>query len=784
MISGRPNLAPDPAPSSPPGIGRWLTGPVAAAVVLVAFYAALLASVHDKSATFDEPGHAFAGVTYWKTGDYRFDPENGNLPQRWFGLALMGFALPTPPSTSPGWTNADNWTAADNWFNRSGHDVTAILLRGRAAAGLIAVALGAVIWSWSRRLFGPGGGIVALLLYVTNPVVLAHGALMTSDLAAALGFAVTLRCFWTMLQQPTARRVALSAVAMAALFLTKMSAVLILPVAAALAVIHLATRTRRAEGSSPAATSFSRVSRVLGLGLVAHVAIITFATWAAFGFRFAAVPTSVSQAARFHVPWEALFDQPPPAVVLGKLDLNAAQQAQITEIFRTRGASPSQWTYGASDTLEEITQRVLAPPERTQLESELRRPPAGLAARLVSFARERRLLPEACLYGWAHVWKFSRDRLAYFRGEIRSDGWRSYFPWLFAVKTPLATFVLLGLALAAWTASSQRRVRWSGAAPLFVFVVIYGVAAILSQINLGIRHLLPVYPALFIGGGAAGLWFGELATRSGARGVRLASVLLLPGLAVEAALRFPNYLAYFNGLVRPAEAYRQVVDSSLDWGQELPALKRELSNSSPTERRYLAYFGAASPRHYQLRATPIFSFLDYDRAERPVFKIIPGPQDDASLVAALKAMPEYDPALIYPVRAGPDAASLVLKRGSELRLDAGTYYVSASLLPPVHYPNAHGWWSTEHEANYQRLRAATQPLLSDERRVRAAAVNRFDPDTWNRIFREFDEYRFARLAASLRRRRPDSHVNFAILTFRLAAADLETALNGPPPLGQ
>ena len=617
-----------------------------------------------------------------------------------------------------------------------------------------------------------------------NPVVIAHGALMTSDMAAALGFAVALRCFWTLLEQPTARRVMLSGAAMAVLFLTKMSAVLILPVAVALAVIHLASRPRSRATDPSVATPVSRVVRAFAIGLVVHVAIITSAIWAAFGFRFAAVPTSESELRRYHVPWAALFDQPSPAVVLGKLNLSAAQQAQATEIFRARGASPTQWTHGANAALEEITQRVLAPTERTQLESELGRAPAGPAARLVNFFREHRLLPEAYLYGWAHVWKFSRDRLAFFRGELRSDGWRSYFPWLFAVKTPLVTIVIIGLAIAAWSASSRRRILRHGAAPLLVFATIYGAAAIVSQINLGIRHLLPMFPALFIGGGAAGLWFGELAASSGARGIRFALVVLLLSLGGEMALRFPNYLAYFNGIVRPAEAYRQVVDSSLDWGQELPALKRELNDSPPLDRRYLAYFGTASPRSYQLTATPIFSFRDYDRTERPVFKIITGPQDDASLVAALKAMPEYDPALIYPVRAGPDAATLVLKRASELRLDAGTYYISASLLPPVHYPNAHGWWSTAHETTYQRLRAATLPLLSAERRVRAAAVNRFDPDTWNRIFREFDEYRFARLAASLRQRPPDAHVNFAILTFRLSAADLEKALNGPPPLGQ
>ena len=101
-----------------------LTGHAAAAVVLGLFYLALLASVHDKSATFDEPGHALAGCTYWKKGDFRLDPENGNLPQRWFGLALLTAKQSLPQPDAPGWSNADSWTLGDTWLNRSGNDVT------------------------------------------------------------------------------------------------------------------------------------------------------------------------------------------------------------------------------------------------------------------------------------------------------------------------------------------------------------------------------------------------------------------------------------------------------------------------------------------------------------------------------------------------------------------------------------------------------------------------------------------------------------------------------------
>ena len=132
---------------------RWagrLLSPGAAAVVLLLFYGTLLASLREKSPTFDEPGHATAGYTYWKFGDYRIDPENGNFSKRWIALPFL-FGTPAFPSTDFfGWSKASTWLLADEWFNRSGHDPAALTARGRAMSGLIAVALGAAVngyWS-------------------------------------------------------------------------------------------------------------------------------------------------------------------------------------------------------------------------------------------------------------------------------------------------------------------------------------------------------------------------------------------------------------------------------------------------------------------------------------------------------------------------------------------------------------------------------------------------------------------------------------------------------------
>src|SRR3954471_23268363 len=69
---------------------------------------AVTASV-DKSMTADEIAHLTAGYVYNTRGDYRFQPENGNLPQRWTALPLTLSGAALPPTTLATWRNADVW---------------------------------------------------------------------------------------------------------------------------------------------------------------------------------------------------------------------------------------------------------------------------------------------------------------------------------------------------------------------------------------------------------------------------------------------------------------------------------------------------------------------------------------------------------------------------------------------------------------------------------------------------------------------------------------------------
>ena len=226
----------------------------------------------------------------------------------------------------------------------------------------------------------------------------------------------------------------------------------------------------------------------------------------------------------------------------------------------------------------------------------------------MKLARAHHLLPEAYLYGFAYVHKHEIDRPAFLDNQWSIVGFRSFFPRAFIYKTPLP------LLPACWRSRSTqqiaRRESWkienvSQLNPLWTLALVYGVFAIMSPLNIGHRHILPIYPALFIACGAV-----VYLLRKNQRAIfaTAVTILLLWQMAESVVIR-PNYLAYFNEIAGgPGRGYQHLVDSSLDWGQDLPALKTWL-DGHPTlvdgKPLYLAYFGTADPRWYEINANSL-----------------------------------------------------------------------------------------------------------------------------------------------------------------------------------
>ncbi|MFN8580705.1 MAG: hypothetical protein U0163_06965 [Gemmatimonadaceae bacterium] len=194
---------------------------------------------------------------------------------------------------------------------------------------------------------------------------------------------------------------------------------------------------------------------------------------------------------------------------------------------------------------------------------------AGLLIPAPGFVQGLRLLAEHNRVG----------QVTYLLGETRSDGFLAFFPVALAVKTPL-TVLLLGFS-GLWivTGRAWRTRELRAIVPTAFFVAVMGVA-MSARIDLGVRHILPVYLALSLGAGAAlhALWKAPKHRVA----ARAAGVVLGGLLAVESATAHPDYLAYFN-LLGGKEPERILVDSDLDWGQDLVRLHAVLHERGITE---------------------------------------------------------------------------------------------------------------------------------------------------------------------------------------------------------
>ncbi|MDP9121076.1 MAG: hypothetical protein M3O15_06860, partial [Acidobacteriota bacterium] len=356
-------------------------------------------------------------------------------------------------------------------------------------------------------------------LSALDPGLLAHGHYVTTDVPLGLAVLLALLAFAHLLARPSLPRLGLAALALAALALVKFSWPLVLP---ALAAMVLVTLTRPDPASASSAPRPRRLTprRVLAGGLLLSVAV-WLAIWAVYGFRYS--PFRGADRAT----------------------------ALMIAVDGPAGARPS--------TMDTAWRTVLLDPATG-------RPLTGLAA-TAGFARRHRLLPEAYLYGMAYTWRKAQRRSAYLFGRLAAGGWHWYFPVAFAVKTPLPTLILFACGLTALAMRRAPPVRDPAlAAGLVLFALVYGGAAISSHLDIGHRHILPLYPPVFIAASAATVWLQS------PRG-RLLVGASLAWLTAATLLAYPGYLGYFNELAGgSANGYRVLADSNVDWGQDLKRL--------------------------------------------------------------------------------------------------------------------------------------------------------------------------------------------------------------------
>jgi hypothetical protein len=519
-------------------------------------------AIVQKSATVDEPSHAMQAYAGRWLGDYRVDASNPPLWLRWVALAMPQSILQVS-TDSPAWPvllnqPGDGW----QWFSpilyrTPGNDPDAFLNRARLIMLPIALGVGLMIACWSWRLAGPVAAVTATTLWALDPNFLAHGPLVKNDVAIALCLTGVAMTAWGLGRRVTLWRVALLAAWCGAAVATKFTGLLVAPILAALLLA-------RALSAAPWKALWGAVNHRRGkLALAGTIWLLSAlgawgVIWASYSFQFDSGPT------------------PQDSIHLSAFVSYATRMEML-------GRDPTH------------------PPPRSAV---LAQPPS-LANRAALWAAEHRLLPQAWVAGFIYVRAFNQYRPGFLLGEIRTSGWWWYFPVAAVVKTPLASLLAAGLALTAGTISLAQRAMgrrrpllpkldgWSICC-LLLPLGIFGVAAMCSRQNVGIRHVLPMGPPIFI---VVGILAARLIERWTRVGIVMVSVVLV-ALAVETAAAFPDYLAFFNAAAGGERGgLRLLSDSNLDWGQDLKPLaawRRE----HPDGLLLLDYLGTADPVYY------------------------------------------------------------------------------------------------------------------------------------------------------------------------------------------
>lgn len=556
-------------------------------------------------------------------------------------------------------------------YQTDGNEGIGFINRSRFMMLILAVALAALLACCAWRLAGPVAAVIATTLFCLDPTLIAHGSIIKNDVAMALIMLATFALAWQIGKRLTLLNAAAIALIIAIGVNTKFSAILLGPMLVALLAVRVAMPwpwvVLGRKLSTIAGKSLASVALLASIAVVSYIAI-----WASYSFRFTPSRDEsvtlntlqhVTEAVKYRfqathdaVP-EARFDPDRPllsyldelasltnaidgAIRQGSAALPTAQleppnQMEVANYLR-QGAERIGWYRQIQQAARDGAFQSLTPEAQLnvrtnvyknveeaknvlyQIQYDTYLAQVGDVApdRMVSIVRSflnHRLLPSAWLHGILFVHARSIVRSSFLMGETSPTGFLSYFPLAMLFKSPVATVLSMLAALSAgiWLIGKKRMEWMSFIWPLACIAIpffIYMTSAITSRLNIGIRHLIPAYPFMYL---AAGIALAAAARRLGKPAwITLGSVGIM--LLVETAAAFPNYIAYFSfPFGGPAGGFKLLSDSNLDWGQDLPLLRKWQQENpnlplafGPVFDSGGSYFGRADPKYYGINAVP------------------------------------------------------------------------------------------------------------------------------------------------------------------------------------
>jgi 4-amino-4-deoxy-L-arabinose transferase-like glycosyltransferase len=549
-------------------------------------------------------------VTYWQKRTFRLYHHNPPLIKMIAALPVVWAGPSTEQAyQQPSWTSPDSSpTTFSQTFARLNIDRYFELFRlGRMVMPLFSVVGAMAVFAWSRQLYGTPGGLLSLCLWVFCPNILAHSRLITTDVGStAVGVAATY-VFWRYMKRPSWLMAVAAGVVLGLAQLTKFSMLLLYAVWPFLWLVRLLLVVPR-----------DRLIRPVMIG-IAHGLVIVLLSILTIdaGYLFEGVGVPLG---RFE---------------FGSASLTRAPAGSIRSAPATRNPGYAiVWPFRENRFRGTILERLPVPlPEHyllgfdeQKIEAEgfpnrFLRASKALGASDVEVARREATSSDESV---ATYW-------VYLNGELRNTGWWYYYIATLLYKVPEGTwlFVILSLVLL----FLRRRTREESADEICLWtvpVIVLFSMSFLTNINLGLRYVLPIFPYAFVAAGKVVPWVESLGGRR--RQIGRAFTVGCLGLTVGAtAWIYPHFLAYFNWASGgPDRTPARLIDSNLDWGQDLVGLRQWYREHAAGRPIGLAYFGQINPSMFTFRDDTFDWFLPpvRSRTTQPMPRNpgVPGPK--------------------------------------------------------------------------------------------------------------------------------------------------------------
>lgn len=513
-----------------------------AACLLIFVFLICIFSVKNDSATMDEVAHLPAGYSYLTQKDMRLNSEHPPLLKDLAAIPLLFIKGINFPSEIKDWKEDVNgqWGFGFNFLYHSDNPVDRMIFWSRIPMILILILLGFYIFKWARELFGPEG-------------------------------------------KPPASYGAGNKVALLSLFLFSFSPTflahgrLVTTDVGAATGVFIATYYFLKTLKNPSWRNIIFAGIFFGLAELCKFTVIILIPF----FIFLVLIWWLIKSGKFWQTLKVLI----LVFVIGYIliwpvyqyhVLNYPTERQIRDIKFLMSSHPFQF----------------------------------LGPTLVKMAKIPILKPYTqYLLGLSLV--FQRGiggHTTYFLGGVSAAGWNQYFPIVYSIKEPLAFHILTLIALfyiawlvkkPFWQETGRRMKEWIkfhfAEFSMLAFILIYWTISLASNLNIGVRHLLPVFPFTFIL--VSVLIINLLKTPFLKIKYAILAILIL-WQAISVISIYPHFLAYFNEIAGgPDNAYIYTVNSNLDWGQDLKRLAKWVEVNK-IDKIYVDYFGGGDAKYY------------------------------------------------------------------------------------------------------------------------------------------------------------------------------------------